>query len=101
MNKQTICRRVVVSMLSITAASWAQNSVGLGLKHFKDNCDSCYGASVKDVGLKHSFLLKTSSNLTRMDLHHGGKFPQKPMWEVINGPWSDDSAPHVSREIPV
>ncbi len=87
-------------MLSITAASWAQNSVGLGLANFKDNCASCHGASSAGDGPKHSFLLKPVSNLTWIDQHHGGKFPHELVWEVIDGPWSEHSGPHVTRELP-
>ena len=44
MNTQTICRCVIASILSVTAASWAQTSVSLGRVDYKDNCASCHGA---------------------------------------------------------
>ncbi len=101
LNKQSICRCVVASLLSITAASWAQTSVGLGRADYKDNCASCHGASGKGDGPMHSFLLKPPSDLTRIAQRHGGQFPQELMWEVIDGRWSGDGGPHGSREMPV
>ena len=101
MNTQTICRCVIASILSVTAASWAQTSVSLGRVDYKDNCASCHGASGKGDGPVQSFLVKPPSDLTRIAQRNGGKFPQELMWEVIDGRWSGDTGPHGSREMPV
>ncbi len=106
MNKGQICRCVIASVLSITAASWAQTSaaqtsMGLGRVDYKDNCASCHGASVKGDGPVHSFLVKPPSDLTTIARRNGGKFPQELMWEVIDGRWSGEFGPHGSREMPV
>jgi mono/diheme cytochrome c family protein len=100
MNTQTICRCVIASILSVTAASWAQTSVSLGRVDYKDNCASCHGASGKGDGPVQSFLVKPPSDLTRIAQRNGGKFPQELMWEVIDGRWSGDTGPHGSREMP-
>ncbi len=101
MNTQTICRCVIASILSVTAASWAQTSVSLGRVDYKDNCASCHGASGKGDGPVQSFLVKPPSDLTRIAQRNGGKFPQELMWEVIDGRWSGDTGPHGAREMPV
>ncbi len=101
MDKQSICRCVIASILSVTASSWAQTSVGLGRADYKDNCASCHGASGKGDGPVHSFLVKPPSDLTTIARRHGGKFPEELMWEVIDGRWSGESGPHGSREMPV
>jgi mono/diheme cytochrome c family protein len=101
MNKQSICRCVIASVLSITATSWAQTSVGLGRADYIDNCASCHGAAGKGDGPVHSFLVKPPADLTSITQRHGGKFPQELMWEVIDGRWSGDGGPHGSREMPV
>ena len=87
MNTQTICRCVIASILSVTAASWAQTSVSLGRVDYKDNCASCHGASAKGDGPLRSFLVKQPSDLTTISQRNGGKFPQELMWEVIDGRW--------------
>ena len=87
MNKQSICRCVIASILSVTATAWAQTSVGLGRADYKENCASCHGASGKGDGPVHSFLVKPPSDLTQIAQRHGGKFPQELMWEVIDGRW--------------
>ena len=101
MNKQSICRCVIASVLSVTATSWAQTSVALGRADFKDNCASCHGHSGRGDGPVQSFLVKPPSDLTTITQRHGGKFPQELMWEVIDGRWSGDGGPHGSREMPV
>ena len=99
MNKQSICRCVIASLLSITASSWGQTSVGLGRADFKDNCASCHGASGKGDGPVHSFLVKPPSDLTTITQRHGGKFPQELMWEVIGRPLvGRDRAPRLARD---
>jgi mono/diheme cytochrome c family protein len=95
MDNQRICRCVIASILSITATSWAQTSVGLGRADYKDNCASCHGASGKGDGPVHSFLVKQPSDLTTIAQRHGGKFPQELVWEVIDGRWSGEGGPHV------
>ena len=101
MNKQTICRCVIASVLSVTAAAWAQTSVGLGRVDYKENCASCHGASGKGDGPVQSFLSKRPSDLTQITQRNGGKFPHDLMWEVIDGRWSGEGGPHGSREMPV
>jgi mono/diheme cytochrome c family protein len=95
MNPQSICRCVIASILSITATSWAQTSLGLGRADYKDNCASCHGASGKGDGPVHSFLVKPASDLTTITQRHGGKFPQELMWEVIDGRWSGETGRRV------
>ncbi len=101
MDKQSICRGVIASILSVTATSWAQTSVGLGRADYKDNCASCHGTLGKGDGPLRSFLVQQPSDLTTIAQRHGGKFPQELMWEVIDGRWSGDGGPHGSREMPV
>ncbi len=101
MKKQNICRCVIASILSVTAASWAQTSVGLGRADYKDNCASCHGALGKGDGPLRSFLVQPPSDLTTIAQRNGGKFPQALMWEVVDGRWSGDGGPHGSREMPV
>ena len=101
MNKSSISRCVIAGILSITATSWAQTSVGLGRADFKDNCASCHGASGKGNGPLRSHLVKPPSDLTRIAQRYGGKFPDELMSEVIDGRWSGDGGPHGSREMPV
>jgi mono/diheme cytochrome c family protein len=101
MKNNTIQRAVIASVLSVTATSWAQTSVGLGRADFRDNCASCHGHSGRGDGPVQSFLVKPPSDLTTITQRHGGKFPQELMWEVIDGRWSGDGGPHGSREMPV
>jgi mono/diheme cytochrome c family protein len=101
MDKQSICRCVITSFLSITASSWGQTSVGLGRADDIDNCASCHGATGKGDGPVHSFLVKPPADLTTITQSHGGKFPQELMWEVIDGRWTGEVGPHGSREMPV
>lgn len=101
MTSNTISQAVIVSILSITATSWAQTSVGLGRTDFKENCASCHGVSGKGDGPVHSFLVKPPSDLTTIARRNGGAFPQELMWEVIDGRWSGEAGPHGSREMPV
>ena len=90
MDKQSICRCVIASVLSITATSWAQTSVGLGRADFKDNCASCHGAAGTGDGPVHSFLVKPPADLTTISQRHGGKFPQELVWEVIDEKSEDE-----------
>jgi mono/diheme cytochrome c family protein len=101
MTSNTISQTVIASILSITATSWAQTSVGLGRTDFKENCASCHGVSGKGDGPVHSFLVKPPSDLTTIARRNGGAFPQELMWEVIDGRWSGEVGPHGSREMPV
>ncbi len=101
MKNHTIQHAVIASVLSVTASSWAQTSVGLGRADYRDNCASCHGASAKGDGPLRSFLVKQPSDLTTISQRNGGKFPQELMWEVIDGRWSGDGGPHGSREMPV
>ena len=101
MTNHPISQAVIASILSVTATSWAQTSVGLGRVDYKDNCASCHGVSGKGDGPMQSFLVKPPSDLTTIARRNGGKFPQELMWEVIDGRWSGDSGPHGSREMPV
>jgi mono/diheme cytochrome c family protein len=101
MKNLNIQRAVIASILSVTAAAWAQTSVGLGRADYRDNCASCHGPSGKGDGPVHSFLIKPPSDLTTIARRHGGKFPQELMWEVIDGRWSGEGGPHGSREMPV
>jgi mono/diheme cytochrome c family protein len=101
MKNNTIHRAVIASVLSVTASSWAQTSVGLGRADYRDNCASCHGVSAKGDGPLRSFLVKQPSDLTTISQRNGGKFPQELMWEVIDGRWSGDGGPHGSREMPV
>ena len=80
MNKQSICRCVVASLLSITAASWAQTSVGLGRADYKDNCASCHGVSGKGDGPMHSFLVKPPSEARAMT--EPGDSPRTAEWSA-------------------
>ncbi len=101
MKKQNICQCVIASILSVTAASWAQTSVGLGRADYKDNCASCHGAWGKGDGPLRSFLVQPPADLTTIAQRHGGKFPHELMWEVVDGRWSGDGGPHGSRDMPV
>ena len=101
MDKQSICRGVIASILSVTATSWAQTSVGLGRADYRDNCASCHGTAGKGDGPVHSFLVKLPSDLTTIARRNGGRFPEDLVWEVIDGRWSGESGPHGSREMPV
>ena len=101
MKNHTIQHAVIASILSVTASSWAQTSVGLGRADYRDNCASCHGASAKGDGPLRSFLVKQPSDLTTISQRNGGKFPQELMWEVIDDRWSGDGGPHGSREMPV
>lgn len=101
MKKDNISRYVIASILSVTATSWAQTSVGLGRADYRDNCASCHGTSGKGDGPVHSFLVKPPADLTTIARRNGGKFPEELMWEVIDGRWSGDTGPHGSREMPV
>ncbi len=101
MHNKSISQAVIASVLSVTAASWAQTSVGLGRADYRDNCASCHGTSGRGDGPMRSFLVKPPSDLTTIAQRHGGKFPQELMWEVIDGRWSGEGGPHGSREMPV
>ncbi len=101
MKNNPISQAVIASILSVTATSWAQTSVGLGRTDFKENCASCHGVSGKGDGPVHSFLVKPPSDLTTIARRNGGAFPQELMWEVIDGRWSGEVGPHGSREMPV
>ena len=101
MKNNTLQCAIIASILSITATSWAQTSVGLGRADFRDNCASCHGHLGRGDGPVQSFLVKPPSDLTTITQRHGGKFPQELIWEVIDGRWSGDGGPHGSREMPV
>jgi len=101
MNSHTIQRAVVTSLLSITAAAWAQTSAGLGRADYMDNCASCHGISAKGDGPVGSFLVKPPADLTQIAHRYGGPFPQALLKEVIDGRWSGDRGPHGSRDMPV
>lgn len=101
MKTPNICQCVIASLLSVTAASWAQTSVGLGRVDYRDNCASCHGASGKGDGPLRSFLVQPPSDLTTIAQRNGGTFPREWMGEVIDGRWSGDGGPHGSREMPV
>ena len=101
MKNNTISQAVIASILSVTATSWAQTSVGLGRADFKENCASCHGVSGKGDGPVQSFLVKPPSDLTTIARRNGGAFPQELIWELIDGRWSGDGGPHGSREMPV
>ena len=101
MNKQNICRCVIASVLSVTATSWAQTSVGLGRADYRDNCASCHGVSGKGDGVLVRHLVKAPSDLTLLSRGNGGVFPTQRVWETIDGSTSTDIGPHGSREMPV
>ena len=92
---------LLVSVLLISGASWAQTSIALGRADYRDNCASCHGMSGKGDGPMRSSLVKPPADLTTIAQRNGGQFPQELIWELIDGRWSGDGGPHGSREMPV
>lgn len=101
MHSHTIQRAVVASLLSITAAAWAQTSAGLGQADYLDNCASCHGITAKGDGPVGSFWVKPPADLTQIAHRCAGRFPHDLLEEVIDGRWSGDNGPHGSRDLPV
>ena len=82
MKNNTISQAVIASILSVTATSWAQTSVGLGRADFKENCASCHGVNIHHARIPSSALTSSSDHrrphLAGEQGHGGGDHQHHP-----------------------
>ena len=60
-------------------------NITTGAKDFAEHCSACHGKDAKGFGPMVTQLKLRASDLTRLSLDNGGKFPSKKISDLIDG----------------
>jgi len=92
---------LVLGMLCVTVAAFAQQPGDAGKQEYDAHCAICHGPTGAGNGEMRRFLTNAPPDLTGIAKRNGGAFPNQLIWEMIDGRNALQSGFHGTREMPI
>lgn len=97
-NWKTITAGLAIGIASMISPALAQDPVA-GQQEFRDHCAACHGLEGRGDGPIGEHLKTPPPNLAAISDRHGGKFPFRKIYDIIDG--SAVVSAHGTRDMPL
>ena len=98
-TKQTVCNSAMFVIFCLASTTAVTEEAISGADEFRISCASCHGTDGKGHGRIEPILTVKPTDLTSLAKNHGGQFPAKKIYLMIDG--REDFYAHGDRDMPV